>query len=67
MPQSYITEQSYKLCTCVLTALVTVDQNISKEFYVTRDGSTIEFEMDCEDLALYCKHMGLQLKPNTNE
>lgn len=41
--------------------------NISKEYYVTRDGSTLEFEMDCEDLALYCEHMGLHLKPNTNE
>ncbi len=44
-----------------------VPLNISKEFYVNRNGSTIEFEMDCEDLALYCKHMGLQLKPTTNE
>ena len=41
--------------------------NISKVFYVTRDDFTFEFEMDCEDLALYCKHMGLQLNPNTNE
>ncbi|MEY8382246.1 hypothetical protein AALG83_03655 [Christensenellaceae bacterium 44-20] len=41
--------------------------NISKAFYVTRDDATFESEMDCEDLALYCKHMGLQFKPNTNE
>ena len=38
--------------------------DISKEFYISRDGTTIEFEMDCEDLALYCKRMGMQLTPN---
>lgn len=38
--------------------------DISKEFYISRDGTTLEFEMDCEDLALYCKRMCMQLNPN---
>ena len=39
--------------------------NISKEFFIACDGSSfgLEFDMDCADLALYCKHMGLSLNP----
>lgn len=43
--------------------------NISKEFFVARDGSNprLEFGMDCADLALYCEHMGLSLNPTNND
>lgn len=41
--------------------------NISKEYYIGRIGSNVEFEMDCEDLALYCKQMGLKLKPANHD
>ncbi len=43
--------------------------NISKEFFIARDGSgsRLEFDVDCEDLALYCKHIGLSLNPTDNE
>ena len=42
--------------------------NISKEFYVVRNGSTpsLTFEADFVDLALYCEHMGLYLDPNND-
>lgn len=38
---------------------------IKKEYFVARDGSnpTLGFEIDCTDLALYCTHMALSLKP----
>ena len=43
--------------------------NIGKEFYIARDGSnpTLEFEFNCEDLALYCEHMCLGIAPTNHE
>ena len=39
---------------------------IFKEPYLFREGNpALTFEMDCADLELYCKHLGLQLKPVT--
>lgn len=42
--------------------------NISKEYFVTRVGSNpaLNFDLDCEDLALYCEHMSLSLVRNNN-
>jgi len=43
--------------------------NISREFYIARDGSnpTLEFDINCVDLAHYCEHMGLRLSPTNND
>lgn len=38
--------------------------DIYTEPYISRDGATAEFEMDCKDMADYCNMLGLRLTHN---
>ena len=43
-----------------------ISLDISKVPYIRKDGASLKFDMDCDDLADYCNVLGLSIKPNNN-
>ena len=64
--KDYFEKQIKKRGSVTVYSQDNIPLTITEEPYLTReDRPSLTFEMDCADLALYCKLFALQLKPVT--
>lgn len=68
--KDYFEKQLKKHSKITMYSPENIKLTITKEPYINMDDngkSHFHFEMDCEDITDYCKHLGLYLNPTNNK